>query len=66
MLPEMKSERMHSVESEIDDVLEVLLGKMLSDGLTAKEQAQYDQLLIERSRLMRPVFLVHRSARYAA
>jgi hypothetical protein len=45
----------HSKESEIDKVLEELIGKLVSDGLTPQEAALFEELLAQRSRLMRPM-----------
>jgi hypothetical protein len=44
----------HSGEFEIDLSIEDLVGKLISDSLTAQDEARFNQLLAQRSRMMRP------------
>jgi hypothetical protein len=57
MTAEMTKEPAHSLEFEIDATVEDLLGKLITDVLTPMEEARYNQLLAQRSRMMRPTFL---------
>lgn len=50
---DMKLKPVKSQEFEIDGNVENLLGKLVAGSLTPAEESQYQQLLIQRSRLMR-------------
>lgn len=55
MANDMNFTFVHSRESEIDKVLEDLIGKLIAGELTPKEEAEFEELLAQRSRLMRPM-----------
>lgn len=65
MTGDMKLGYTHSKESEIDRTVEDLIGKMIYDGLTPAEEALYNQLIFQRSRLMRPAVLDRQRAAVA-
>lgn len=46
-------ENRKSPEYSIDLAVETLLGKMLTGAITKAETAEYNQLLVQRSRMMR-------------
>lgn len=53
MVLHMKYEPIRSKEFDIDETVETLLGKLVSGAITPSEESQYQQLLVQRSRLMR-------------
>jgi hypothetical protein len=57
-----------SPEYTIDLAVETLLGKMLAGSITNAETAEYNQLLVQRSRMMRgrACYKHVRSKRHAA
>lgn len=54
MAADMEKSRVHSVEFEIDMTVEDLLDKLIQGQITMNEVARYNQLLAQRSRMMRP------------
>lgn len=66
MAKDMTKEPTTSQEFAIDTTVDALLGKLMSGNITAAEQSQYQQLLIQRSRLMRPSMMARMRRRAAA
>ena len=66
MIDMVKPEPVHSREFEIDLSVEALIGKLMAGSLTREEEVRYQQLLAQRSRMMRPVSAPTRFRRRAA
>lgn len=54
MTANMNIQFVHSRESQIDDKLEDLLSKLVHGGLSPEDEVLYDQLVTQRTRMMRP------------
>jgi len=51
----MNFQYVHTRESQIDDKLEDLLGKLVTGELSREDEVLYNQLVAQRTRMMRPV-----------
>ncbi|MEO8722149.1 MAG: hypothetical protein ABI395_01320 [Sphingobium sp.] len=66
MSHDMENPRAHSMEFEIDLSVEDLLDKLIQGQITPPEVARYNQLLAQRSRMMRPTLPSRGRRRVAA
>lgn len=66
MPEDMMTKSTHSTEFEIDLSVEDLLDKLIQGQITPKEEAKYNQLLAQRSRMMKPSFPIRNRRRIAA